>query len=161
MPSSLLSIYLQDHRAGAVGGVRLAERIRDHAREASARTVAGELATEIEQDARSLDQIMATCAVRRSQPKELASAAGELAARLKPNGRLWQRSPLSTLLEWEMLAAGIEAKRHLWLALSAMADDEPRLDRELLGRLEERARAQLATVDRQHAVAARTVRSAD
>ena len=42
---------------------------------------------------------------------------GELIGRLKANGRFRQRSPLSNVVELELLALGIMGKRKLWEAL--------------------------------------------
>lgn len=43
----------------------------------------------------------------------------ELLGRLKLNGRLFTRSPLSRVLELEVLVVGIRGKEALWTALAA------------------------------------------
>lgn len=43
----------------------------------------------------------------------------ELLGRLKLNGRVFRRSPLSRVLELEMLVVGIRGKEALWTALLA------------------------------------------
>ena len=55
---------------------------------------------------------------------DLEIRAGELVGRLKTNGRLSTYSPLSRLLELEMLLAGIDAKRSLWRSLNTAAIGE-------------------------------------
>jgi len=68
---------------------------------------------------------------------DAAMQAGELAGRLKPNGRIVRRSPLSDLVEVEGLLDAVRAKAAGWQALLAAdpahfaADVEP-----LVGRAE-------------------------
>jgi hypothetical protein len=58
----------------------------------------------------------------------------EKAARLKLNGRLLSRSPLSSLEELEMLRLGVEGKAAGWRTLRTLAETDSRLNR---GRLDE------------------------
>jgi hypothetical protein len=58
----------------------------------------------------------------------------EGAARLKLNGYLLTRSPLSSLEELEMLRLGVEGKATGWRTLRMLADRDKRLDP---GRLDE------------------------
>jgi hypothetical protein len=55
--------------------------------------------------------------VRPGRAKVAAAWLAEKAGRLKLNGELMRYSPLSRLVELDGLAAGIEAKRAMWLAL--------------------------------------------
>jgi len=59
---------------------------------------------------------------------------GEKAGRLKFNGRLFSRSPLSDLEELELLRLGAEGKAAGWRTLRTLADTDTRLD---AGRLDE------------------------
>jgi hypothetical protein len=70
---------------------------------------------------------MRTCCRHRSRP-------GNLAGRLKFNGRLLARSPLSDLEELELLLLGVEGKAAGWRTLRTLADTDTRLD---AGRLDE------------------------
>lgn len=67
---------------------------------------------------------------------------GEKAARLKLNGRLTVRSPLSLVEELELLRLGVEGKAAGWRTLRARADADTRLDQAALDRLITRARSQ-------------------
>lgn len=67
--------------------------------------------------------------------------------RLKPNGRLFSRSPLSTLLELETMCLGVEGKAAGWRTLKFVADHDPRLDDELLEELLARAQRQADTLE--------------
>jgi hypothetical protein len=81
--------------------------------------------------------------------KKLAVAwAGEKAGRLKPNAQLVGYSPLSPLIELEMLSLGIEGKRMLWVALQTVAG-EYGLPADRLAELVARARRQRDRVERQ------------
>jgi hypothetical protein len=55
----------------------------------------------------------------------------ERAGRLKMNGRLVRRSPLSSLLELEALRVAIEGKKAGWRALREILGNDSRLDAKL------------------------------
>jgi len=66
------------------------------------------------------------------EPRPHKAAIGwltEKAGRLKLNGRLLGRSPLSDVLELETLRVGIEGKAAMWRALNTLKGDEERFDR--------------------------------
>jgi hypothetical protein len=75
-----------------------------------------------------------------TQPLAGAAWIGEKAGRLKSNGRLFTRSPLSDLEELEMLRLGIEGKAAGWRTLRTLADTDTRLDPQRLDELISRAR---------------------
>jgi hypothetical protein len=66
----------------------------------------------------TLDEILARLGCRASRWKVIVARGAELAGRLKPNGRLRGYSPLSRVLELELLAAGIVVKESLWQTLA-------------------------------------------
>ena len=116
MQRSLLAIYLRDHHAAGVAGTRLARRI---ARAPSATGDLRQVALEVEQDLVELEALMRRLGVQPDAAKDALARIGERLGRLKPNGRLRERSPLSDLLELETLLVGITGKRALWLSLRA------------------------------------------
>jgi hypothetical protein len=87
-----------------------------------------DLAAEIAGDRAALMEIMAALDIAVRSYKVYAAWIGEKAGRLKPNGHLLARSPLSNLEELEMLRLGVEGKAAGWRTLRALADREPRLD---------------------------------
>ena len=72
---------------------------------------------EIEEDRESLIRLMEHLGVDRKQLKSALARLGERLGRLKLNGQLRGYSPLSRVLELELLAAGIGSKMQLWNAL--------------------------------------------
>lgn len=127
----LLAIYLQDHRAGAEAGVRLAERCRDHAPDAGTKTELSSLVDEIDADRRTLATMMAGLDIDPSTVKHIAGLAAERLGRLKLNGRAVRTSPLSVLVEIEGLIGAVSMKRELWATLGTLAARGPQHDTEL------------------------------
>jgi hypothetical protein len=76
--------------------------------------------------------------------------------RLKLNGTLLRRSPLSSVVELEAMHLGIEGKIDGWQALRQLADHEPRLDSSQLDELLARARQQSDGLQRLRLQAATT-----
>jgi hypothetical protein len=139
---SLLGIYLNDHLAGATGGVQLARRLaRAHQDSADGESLR-RLAAEIAKDRAALLSVMAVLSIPVRGYKVFAAVIGEKAARLKLNGYLTGRSPLSSLIELEMLRLGVEGKAAGWRTLRALADRDDRLDAARLDELIARAQSQ-------------------
>jgi hypothetical protein len=139
---SMLGIYLNDHLAGATTGTELAHRMaRSHGDGQDSGTLR-RLAAEVGQDRAALLDIMAALGIKVRRYKVGAAWIGEKAGRLKFNGRLFARSPLSDLEELEILRLGVEGKAAGWRTLRALADSDPRLDSARLDELIARARRQ-------------------
>jgi hypothetical protein len=139
-----LEIYLRDHHAAASAGVALAKRAaasdRKQTQTASPLT---EVASEIEADARVLDELMTRLGVEPSRSKDTLARLAEQVGRLKPNGRLVRRSPLSDVIELEMLVVGITGKQALWESLRTL----PGIAEDEVDRLVTRAEQQRETVE--------------
>ena len=134
----LLGIYLNDHLAGATGGAELARRVAgSHGGQHSGEL--RRLAAEIVQDRAALLEFMAALGIPVRAYKVCAAWLGEKAARLKLNGRLLARSPLSSLEELEMMRLGVEGKAAGWRTLRTLADTDTRLDPDRLDELISRA----------------------
>jgi hypothetical protein len=141
---SLLAIYLQDHHAAGIAGASVAQRaataIEHNAREDGDLT---RVASEIRQDLMALEGIMRRSGVEPDRLKDAFSRVAERLSRLKPNGRLSRRSPLSDLVELETLVVGITGKQALWVTLREVLPGQI----EELDRLLERAEAQKRLVE--------------
>jgi hypothetical protein len=139
----LLGIYLNDHLAGATGGVGLARRMAAAADPGSGSgRVLSTLAVEITQDRLALLKFMGTLEIPVRGYKVFAGWVGEKAGRAKLNGHLLTRSPLSELEETELLRLGVEGKAAGWRSLRVLAERDSRLDADRLDDLLERAKRQ-------------------
>jgi hypothetical protein len=146
MDRKLLRIYLQDHLAASTGGLELARRARGSNEGTPYGEPLARLADDIEADRRALESLMDDLGFGADRAKNLVFWVGEKAGRLKPNGQLTGYSPLSRMIEIEGLITGVNGKRSLWLTLREVAESDPDLDTERLGRLVERAEQQLDTL---------------
>jgi hypothetical protein len=153
-PTNRLDVYLNDHLAGAMGGIELCRRaMRENSGTDMGAFLAGLLA-EIAEDRRALEDIAARLGTDRSPFKSAAAWALEKAGRLKLNGQLRGYSPLSRLIELEALQAGVSAKRSLWQVLRATFPNDARLRGVDLDALIERADRQLTAIEAQRLAAA-------
>jgi hypothetical protein len=138
----MLGIYLNDHLAGATVGSELAGRMARSHRGREEGGPLGRIAAEIAADRSALLAIMTSLGVTVRGYKVGAAWIGEKVGRLKFNGRLLGRSPLSDLEELEMLRLGVEGKAAGWRTLRVLADIDTRLDPGRLDELMSRARSQ-------------------
>ena len=153
-PTRRLDVYLNDHLAGAMGGIELCRRaLRENSGTDLGAFLEG-LLVEILEDRRVLEDVAARLDSDRSRLKPAAVWALEKAGRLKLNGQLRGYSPLSRLIELEALQSGVSAKRSLWQALQAAFRDEPRLRGLDFDLLIERANRQLTGIETQRLAAA-------
>jgi hypothetical protein len=150
---SHLAIYLNDHLAGATGGLELAKRTSRENPDAELGAFLRRLATEIEEDREALVRIMTALEIGKDRVKVVGGWTAEKVGRLKLNGQLTGYSPLSRVLELEGLIAGVSGKHALWQSLLQLAATEPRLDREELDGLARRAESQREELRRHHRTA--------
>jgi hypothetical protein len=97
----LLGIYLNDHLAGATGGLELARRVAASHRGPGAGAAVQRLAAEVAQDRAALEDIMRVLGIPVRVYKVYAAWIGEKAARLKLNGYLLARSPSAAWKSWK------------------------------------------------------------
>jgi len=116
----LLGIYLDDHHAGAVGGLELAKRAASNNRHGALGGFLAELVCDLENDQAALRQLTEELDLRWKTPKAAVSWLAEKAARLKPNGRIAGYSPLSRVVELEGLIAGSRARASLFRTLASV-----------------------------------------
>ncbi len=142
---NLLGVYLNDHLAGSTTGTNLARRMAASAKPGTERaTVLNSLVTEITEDRSALLKFMTSLGIPIRGYKVFAAWAGEKAGRLKLNGHLLTRSPLSDLEEAEILRLAVEGKAAGWRTLRTLAERDSRLDAgrldELLARADDQSR---------------------
>jgi hypothetical protein len=144
----LLGVYLNDHLAGATAGLELVRRMTASAESGTeSAAVLRRLVTEIAADRSALIKFMTALEIKIRGYKMFAAWAGEKAARLKLNGHLLTRSPLSDLEETEILRLGVEGKAAGWRTLRSVAEHDNRLDAGQLDELLARATGQSDTLE--------------
>jgi len=157
----LLAVYLNDHLAGATVGVL---RVRRMARAYDGTVVGARVAPLVAQFTDERAWLM-DCVHRLDLPvrtyKIVGAAVVERLGRLKLNGHVHTGSPLSALLEVELLRGAVTGKSSGWLTLRAQAsrlglapDQERDLD-ELVAQAEDQLRALTDLLDVLHANAFR------
>ena len=155
MDDDVLTGYLQNHWVGATAGVSLFQRVaRTHGDPDTAAAVA-ELADEIAAERETLRALIRALGAEPTRIGALAAKAGAELGRLKPNGHIVTRSPLTDVLEIEALRDAVYGKRSGWQALRSAADHDPRLDAAMFDHLMERADDQLVRLATLHVDIAR------
>lgn len=122
-----LSIYLNDHLAGATLGVELVRRTRKENEGGELGEFLAWLETRLREDRAALIGVLKRHGGRQSLGKIAGAWAAEKVGRLKLNGHMTTYSPLSRLLELEGLAAGIDAKKALWVSLHEAGVEDAQL----------------------------------
>ncbi|MFD7433718.1 hypothetical protein [Streptomyces sp. NPDC059861] len=145
--ADLLGIYLNDHLAGATAGTDRARSLAGALEESPSGPVLRTIAQEITEDRASLLAIMDTLGVPVRHYKVSLAWAAEKVGRLKSNGRLVGRSPLTSLVELEGLRLGVLGKAAAWQTLRQVAETDGRLDAGQLDDLLARAERQQATLE--------------
>jgi hypothetical protein len=143
----LLAIYLNDHLAGATGGVELARRVAVWFPVPGQQATLERLAADIAQDRQALLDLMTVLGMPVRRYKVGIAWAAEKAGRLKLNGSLLSRSPLSNVEELEMLRLGVEGKAAGWRTLRELAKADDRLQPGTLDELIARAREQAGLLE--------------
>ncbi|MCX5152148.1 hypothetical protein OHB36_36375 [Streptomyces sp. NBC_00320] len=146
-PQRLLAIYLNDHLAGANSGVCLIRRMARTHSGTPAGSLLAELSEQIADDRESLREIMTALDVPAQWHRVVIGRLAEKAGRVKLNGRLVSRSPLSDVLELEAMRLGVEGKASLWRSLGTIADATTHLDPAAVARLLDRAHRQAAALE--------------
>lgn len=122
----MLATYLNDHLAALTGGLELARRSRGAQQGSAAdpvRAAVEPVADLLDDDRRALLEVMSALGVRVQHHKVLGGWAAEKVGRLKGNGSLLRRSPLSTVVELEGLQLVLTYDAALWRTLAALHTD--------------------------------------
>lgn len=152
----LLRIYLNDHLAGAAAGTALAKRCaRANEDDPLGRYLAGPFLGDLADEQRYVEAVMRSRGWRINPVKRLVGRLGEFVGRAKMNGRVRGYSPLSRVIEVEMLIAGVDAKSRMWSALRAIDGRDLTVDDLDPGTLLTRAHAQRDRLREAHVDAVR------
>ena len=122
-----LSTYLNDHLAGATGGLELVKRTASSNEGTPYEEFLTRLVREIDEDRETLKAIMDRLDIDQNQLKVSLGWMAEKVGRLKLNDQLIGYSPLSRLVEFEGLMLGVTGKMALWRSLQSVAGGDGRL----------------------------------
>lgn len=118
----LLSVYLNDHVTGATAGLQRVQRMVDAYDRPSLAAALRRFEREFTEERQWLVRTSVSLGVTRNRPKALLASVAEKVGRLKLNGRAVDQSPLSPLLELEILRGAVLGKLSGWQTLEAHAD---------------------------------------
>lgn len=159
MPADpLLASYLRSHWLALHGEVRLAARAASRTREPTTREALTALSEQAGQDRDVLLSVLRMVGVHRPRSGERLVSVAERLGRLKTNGTVVRRSPVSDLVELEGWIDAVHLRRLGWVSLSeaaATAGVDLGLDAEDLHRLIIRAEDHIAALEHLHRIAAR------
>jgi hypothetical protein len=140
--ADLLGVYCNDHLAAATGGIELVGHMLSHQKGTKYEQPLEQLLDELREERAAVRSSMAALSIPTRQYKQLASWVAEKASRVKPNGRMLSRSPLTDLVEFEFIATAVLAKRAGFETLRAVAETDRRVDAALMDRLIDQANRQ-------------------
>jgi hypothetical protein len=121
LDGKLLAIHLRDHDALLVAAGELAKRMGSPDRPPEERAFAAELGRVARDDRDCLEQFLGRLGSAPSRARVTAVAAAEKLGRLKLNGRVLRRSPLSAVTELEGSRLLLSSDRDLWSGLAHLA----------------------------------------
>ncbi len=130
----LLNLYLSDHLTGATAGVERIERMSAAYIDTPVYAKLSEVAEEIRLERSFLQNLIHDLGMKQLPYRQAVSWVGERLGRLKSNGRITQRSPLTLVLEAELMRSAVIGKLGGWQTLEANADLlglEPQVFRDL------------------------------
>ncbi len=145
----LLGLYLSDHFTGATAGLERVERMVAAYSDTPFHGELAELAEQIRAERELHRSLLDTLGVPRRRHRQAAAWVAERVGRLKLNGRVVERSPLSALLEAELLRSAVLGKIGGWQTLGEHAE-ELGLDPAQFAELTDLAHRQLEMLDRFH-----------
>jgi hypothetical protein len=120
----LLRTWVQDRLAASTFAFALLKRMIRENRGTPFERPLQQIHEELRDERARLDELAGAIAAPPPLVKQTAAWLGEKVERFKPNGRLLRYSPLSRVLELEMLLSATYAREVSWRALDAIPDDD-------------------------------------
>ena len=149
-----LSVYLNDHLAGAAFGADLAQQLAERTADSPFGPTMRTLADEIEADRETLRGLMDRLGISPNPAKQATTWVGEKLSRLKLSGLSAGHADLGLFLAVETLSLGVEGKAAMWVALQRVSGSYPPLGGFDFAALEDRARRQRSLLEDERAAAA-------
>lgn len=150
----LLGLYLSDHLTGATAGLGRIERMAKDFTDTPVHAELCGLAVEIGRERELLIGLIHDLGTRPRPHRQAVAWLAEHFGRLKLNGRLLARSPMTLVLESELMRAAVMAKVGGWQTLEELAP-QLGLEQSTFARLAAQAEVQIKALDRVHAHARR------
>ena len=145
----LLGLYLSDHLTGATAGVSRIQRMAEAFADTPVSADLARVSAEITREREVLLGLIHDLGVRQRPHRQAAAWLAERAGRLKLNGRIVRRSPMTMVLEAELMRAAVLGKLGGWQTLAELAPDLG-LDPATFTALGEDARSQIEALSRVH-----------
>jgi len=155
MSTEPLATYLNDHVAGSVGALQLIDTLAEHAQGDPLEAKLRALRLEIEEDQRTLRQILGRIAADEQRLKQAAAWVSEKVSQARLTLAAHAHRSLALVEGLEALGLGIQGKLGLWTLLAEVASRDPRLAGFGYEQLQTRATIQHAVVERERIAAAR------
>lgn len=149
----LLELYLSDHLTGATAGVNRISRMAADFIDTPVYGLLGQMAEQITAERDFLAQLINDLGMQRKPYRQAVAWVGERVGRLKLNKRAVERSPMTLLLEADLMRGAVQAKMGGWEALLSHAEDLG-LDPGVFEQLIDDAKQQLKNLEEVHAYAA-------
>lgn len=148
-----LGHYLRIHLTGSAGGIELFSRGSGMPDEEARRVVLG-IRDELVEEREQLLSIAHRVGARPAPLAAVAAKVGERIGRLKPNGHLLSRTPLTDLIDLEAMRVAVAGKTAGWEALLSVVDQHDGLPLDELTALHEQALRQTEQLAELHSRAA-------
>jgi len=152
--TDLLELYLSDHMTGATAGMERVLRMEKDFVDTPVYRQISVVADSIRREYALLQQIIHDLGFTQKPYRQAMAWVGERAGRMKLNKRVLSRSPMTLVLETELMRSAIMGKLGSWQTLRDNAHDLG-LDASIFAELEDQAREQIALFDEVHAYARR------
>ena len=147
--AKLLGLYLSDHLTGSTAGVSRIGRMAEAYADTPVSAEIARVKAEIERERDLLQGMMRDLGLRQRTHRQAAAWLAEHAGRLKLNGRIVRRSPMTMVLEAELMRAALLGKLGGWQTLEELAP-QLGLERSTFTGLIAAGRAQIEALDRVH-----------
>lgn len=150
----LLNLYISDHLTGATAGEARIYRMAQDFVDTPVFAKLSEIAEQIRAERTLLKNIIHDLGLKQKPYRQAVSWVGERVGRLKLNGKILERSPMTMVLEAELMRSAVMGKLGGWQTLQDHAA-ELNLDPEVFQKLQDSAWEQISALDDVHAYARR------
>lgn len=147
--AKLLGLYLSDHLSGSTAGVSRIQRMAEAYADTPVAADLARVSAELQRERDLLEGLIHDLGVRQRPHRQAAAWLAEHAGRLKLNGRIVRRSPMTMVLEAELMRGAILGKIGGWQTLEELAPDLG-MDPATFQKLGDDARSQIDALSRVH-----------